>query len=976
MFVEIATEVVVEVIVATGLRITTAVKAVRKGKRQRNTEVAAWFEAYRPSGSGPPLPDALPGVDAAALEAWISGDSVQAVLHELLAVRLSGGPEMEAARLAVALSAELHSMLAPYTADPSVADGFARAAFAHFDHQMIELTDRLAAANPELLRWIRDEAFSTRIAATLAAIERHTSALAATSDPTADREFLIRYRRHVADHHGLIEPPDFERRRRVPLADLYVAPDIAEFVDAGPDEHTSKIDIWAFGELIDRTVLLGDPGGGKSTACNVLLHQFASDRARRAPFLVVLREFAADDPPAWSVVEFIEHRLTMFYQCKPPPGLVERLLLNGAAMVVFDGLDELVNTARRAEVTSIVERFCAAYPLASVLVTSRFVGYEEARLDERQFVCYSVGGFDDGRVRDYARKWFDLEDDPDTRVAERHAGAFMAETRSIADLRGNPFLLALLCILFRGEGSLPRTRPEVYEHCAMMLFHKWDARRRIHVDLRAGHLIERALRHLAYWLFTKNDAGPAVTERELVAEAANLLHERGFETRDQAVAAAGEFVEFCRGRAWVFSDMGTNARGENLYAFTHRTFMEYFAAAHLAAQHDTPEQLARRLAPHVAKREWDTVAQLAVQIKDRFADRGAERVCLALLHERRRRSTQGRSNVLLFLARCLAFADVPPRVVRDITRTVLDNAFAGSLGEGGRVSPVEWLTGCAVEHRMYVREEITTLIAREVGSPESDNRIAPLLVAAYLGQMTWNRSRSESPSPEQRQYWEEVSRNLIIKHADELRAAAPDDPMLLDTTIVYGLTEFVAVLDGHGLSKLFQTWTSKIIKWRWVPYASRCLLIYLAARSGSTDNRPPAEVAEACLEAIGSRIAGYPEPPFVTDPDGWAYLFAGYLENFDRDADTEPIPSTSLLLGAAITLLITAEATPNIDLSHVPIKRLGPLRSLHPYLARRLNQQGGELPEVAVPTEFQRLFQDWADRKVDFIRWTQSRYRQ
>jgi predicted NACHT family NTPase len=45
---------------------------------------------------------------------------------------------------------------------------------------------------------------------------------------------------------------------------------------------------------------------------------------------------------------------------------------------------------------------------------------------------------------------------------------------------------------------------------------------------------------------------------------------------------------------WVFSDHGTTASGEKLYAFTHRTFLEYFAAAQLAYS-DTPENLARTL---------------------------------------------------------------------------------------------------------------------------------------------------------------------------------------------------------------------------------------------------------------------------------------------------------------------------------------------------------------------------------------------
>jgi len=136
---------------------------------------------------------------------------------------------------------------------------------------------------------------------------------------------------------------------------------------------------------------------------------------------------------------------------------VDLLLLTGRAVVIFDGLDELLDTSRRADVTTRVERFCAEYPLAPVLVTSRQVGYDQL-------------------------------------------------------------------------------------------------------------------------LFTRENAQSAMTERELVAATSEFLQARGFESLD----AAREFVDFCRGRMWVFSDAGTTASGERLYAFTHRTFLEYFAAAQLA----------------------------------------------------------------------------------------------------------------------------------------------------------------------------------------------------------------------------------------------------------------------------------------------------------------------------------------------------------------------------------------------------------
>lgn len=285
-------------------------------------------------------------------------------------------------------------------------------------------------------------------------------------------------------------------------------------------------------------------------------------------------------------------------------------------MVIFDGLDELLDTSYRREVTDRVELFCTRYPLTRVLVTSRRVGYHEAPMDDKMFETFEVGPFCDEQVHDYVVKWFGQEYESDGDAA-LYTDAFMNESESVADLRTNPLMLALMCIIYRGQRFIPRNRPEVYERCATMLFERWDSYRHIYTKLEAGQVVDPILKHLAYWLFTDPNATEGVRESELVKETAKYLFARSFEDKDVAVRAADEFVRFCRGRAWVFSDAGSTAEGERLYTFTHRTFMEYFAAAQVTRLSDSPEAAARKLLRRVAKGEWDVVAQLVVQIENK-----------------------------------------------------------------------------------------------------------------------------------------------------------------------------------------------------------------------------------------------------------------------------------------------------------------------------------------------------------------------
>ena len=278
---------------------------------------------------------------------------------------------------------------------------FVDALAAYYDDRICSLVARLESEDPRLLVQIRSEAFSTRMINVLNAIERHAAALAKRPEQQTEKDYLSRYRRHVIDQHGKLEPPDFDRRRRVPIEKIFVPTiifeeDYRKLTITSPTSGQS-LNVFGLAADLDRTVLLGDPGSGKTTTANVLMHSFARDLAGRIPFLVTLRDYAAKDPPERSISGYIEHALETFYQCQPPLGLVNVLLLTGRAVVIFDGLDELLDTSHRRNVTNCVERFCAEYPLCPVLVTSRLVGYEQARLDDRQFTCYRLGGF--GRRR-------------------------------------------------------------------------------------------------------------------------------------------------------------------------------------------------------------------------------------------------------------------------------------------------------------------------------------------------------------------------------------------------------------------------------------------------------------------------------------------------------------------------------------------------------------------------------------------------
>lgn len=407
-----------------------------------------------------------------------------------------------------------------------------------------------------------------------------------------------------------------------------------------------------------RLLLLGEPGSGKSTFCNVVALCLAGELlgSRRAslailteplpaqdgkkteekqpwshgallPVPVVLRDFATRGlPPAgeeaaaahlWSFLE-AELRAAALGDFAP---VLEQTLRLGRALVLLDGLDEVPEAeGRRDQLLRAIDDFAATFGKCRFLVTCRTYAYREQKWRLPGFGVAVLAVLSKVQVRCFVDRWYahvaELEhrDRDDAQgSAEGLKRAIFASDRLQA-LAERPLLLTLMASLHAWHGgTLPEKREELYAAAVDLLLHSWEQRRM--VKDKAGRPV-LPQPSLAEWLridrdevrrlldrlaFEAHAAQPKlegtadIAEKDLVA---GLL-----EVAKNPDARPARLMEFLRDRAGLLV-----VRGVGVYTFPHRTFQEYLAACHLT-DCDFPEKVAE-LARGDAER-WREVTLLA-----------------------------------------------------------------------------------------------------------------------------------------------------------------------------------------------------------------------------------------------------------------------------------------------------------------------------------------------------------------------------
>ncbi len=377
---------------------------------------------------------------------------------------------------------------------------------------------------------------------------------------------------------------------------------------------------------VDHLVILGRPGGGKSTLVNHIASQLARRRKgddagakdlpgwpshqNPLPVRIIMRQLAAwlpDDRRQISeriVWEYLQDQLKEMGCGEFFPALKHTLDAKGG-VIFFDGLDEVREADEdraRTHLIQAMEAFARPLDQCRIIITCREYAYRQTdawRLPEAVFPVVELDLFRNEQIQAFTRTWYRQTGPPkgwnEKRCDDEATKLYQAVSSldHLKELAQYPLLLTLMAQVHGRDGYLPQDRADLYDRAVKLLLSHWE--NRIVRDADGGCTVEPGLvmklgvraevlrqalervalaAHTRQEMQTDNRSGCADIAREdLRQELADGL--------GGGLDRAEEVIRYIRNRAGLL-----HARDNRTFAFPHRTFQEYLAASAIIARSD------------------------------------------------------------------------------------------------------------------------------------------------------------------------------------------------------------------------------------------------------------------------------------------------------------------------------------------------------------------------------------------------------
>lgn len=523
-----------------------------------------------------------------------------------------------------------------------------------------------------------------------------------------------------------------------------------------------------------RLVILGDPGGGKTTLLRwlatayMLRHEGNTDFERLPdadslpsadwlPILIRCRELDKARVGQCTLEDLLRQTLTKMELPSGQMGafvdLLRDLLEAGRAMLLIDGLDEITDPGLRAAFCERLEAVAKSFPKAPIIATSRIVGYREMRRRLGQgFAHATLTELSPEEKDDFVRRWCEVTiTDPARREseAEKLRQGIHSSDR-IERLTTNPMLLTTMALVQRKVGKLPTRRHKLYWEAVGVLLN-WRSEVEDPMDP------DEALPQLEYLAYAMCNKGVQRLRRDEVLTLLEGVRLDYPNIRPIHRQPPESFLSQLERRTGLFVEVGEivhNGKPTAVFEFRHLTFQEYLAALAILEGrfpgHQPGVKLADRIRP---------LAGRIAEARGRFREREmlvtenwreALRLCVASCNDddvdpvleailEPSRPEEARPRAILAT---LCLAD-EPNVTQARANAIL-HRFAMQVKEGdGETIPLTGVDRAAMEIASSVWAELLCTTLTEEFLYDSERRIPLGGLIVSIGSTTIPSSKAE-----------------------------------------------------------------------------------------------------------------------------------------------------------------------------------------------------------------------------------------